>query len=73
MSNKPQVKVRGMKQDLDKKEKNEKPTRSNFLLTINTNQQIEKENIDRTTESKRVSLENTVISCRIHFRHINRI
>ena len=46
MSNKPQVKVRGMKQDLDKKEKNEKPKRSNFLLTINTNQMIEKENID---------------------------
>ena len=50
MSNKPQVKVRGMKQDLDKTQKNEKPKRSQFLLTINTNQMIEKENIDNDIE-----------------------
>ena len=46
----PIVKVRGMKQDLTKTEKNEKPKRSNFLLTISTNQQIEKENIDNDIE-----------------------
>ena len=50
MSKPPQVKVRGMKQDLNKTEKNEKPKRSSFLLTINTNQQIEKEHIDNDIE-----------------------
>ena len=49
MSNIP-IKIRGMKQDLTKTEKNEKPKRSNFLLTISTNQQIEKENIDNDIE-----------------------
>ena len=47
---KPIVKVKGNIQNLEKKEKNEKPKRSNFLLTINTNQQIEKENIDNDIE-----------------------
>ena len=49
MSNIP-IKIRGMKQDLNKTEKNEKPKRSNFLLTISTNQQIEKENLDNDIE-----------------------
>jgi len=49
MSNIP-IKIRGMKQDLTKTEKNEKPKRSNFLLTISTNQQIEKENLDNDIE-----------------------
>ncbi len=43
MSNKPQIKIKGKIQDMNKKEKNVKPKHSNFLLTINTNQQY-KEN-----------------------------
>ncbi len=43
MSNKPQIKIKGKVQDMNKKEKNVKPKHSNFLLTINTNQQY-KEN-----------------------------
>ena len=39
MSNKPQKKIKGKVQDMNKKEKNIKPKHSNFLLTINTNQQ----------------------------------
>ena len=39
MSNKPTIKIKGAVQDLQKKEKNKKPSNSNFLLTINTNQQ----------------------------------
>jgi len=42
-NNKPLIKVKGKIQDLNKKEKNIKPKQSNFLLTINTNQQF-KEN-----------------------------
>ena len=45
MSKAPIVKVKGNIQNLEKIEKNEKPKRSNFLLTINMNQAIEKENI----------------------------
>jgi hypothetical protein len=43
MSNKPNIKIKGKIQDMNKKEKNVKPKHSNFLLTINTNQQY-KEN-----------------------------
>lgn len=39
MSNKPEIKIKGKVQDLQKKEKNIKPKQSNFLLTINTNMQ----------------------------------
>jgi hypothetical protein len=39
MSNKPQIKIKGKIQDMNKKQKNVKPKHSNFLLTINTNQQ----------------------------------
>ena len=39
MSNKPIIKIKGAVQDLQKKVKNKKPSNSNFLLTINTNQQ----------------------------------
>ena len=46
----PIAKVRGMKQDLDKKEKNEKPKHSSFLLTINTNQKPDVENIQNDME-----------------------
>ena len=35
----PDIKVKGKIQNLDKEEKNKKPIHSNFLLTINTNQQ----------------------------------
>ena len=47
---KPLIKVKGNIQNLEKIEKNEKPKRSQFLLTINTNQAIEKENIDNDIE-----------------------
>jgi hypothetical protein len=40
---KPLIKVRGKRQDLQKKEKNAKPRYSNFHLTINTNQQFKKD------------------------------
>ena len=33
------IKVKGRIQDLEKKEKNKKPIHSNFLITVNTNQQ----------------------------------
>ena len=39
MSQKPQIKIKGNIQDMKKKDKNIKPKHSNFLLTINTNQQ----------------------------------
>jgi hypothetical protein len=35
----PDIKVKGKIQNLEKEEKNKKPIHSNFLLTINTNQQ----------------------------------
>ena len=38
-NNKPEIKIKGKIQDMNKKEKNIKPKQSNFLLTINTNQQ----------------------------------
>ena len=37
--NKPNIKVRGKVQELGKVVKNDQPRRSNFLLTVNTNQQ----------------------------------
>jgi hypothetical protein len=40
MSNKPLIKVKGKVQDLNKTIKNIKPKQSNFLLTLNTNQQF---------------------------------
>ena len=39
MSNKPEIKIKGKVQDMTKKEKNVKTKQTNFLLTINTNQQ----------------------------------
>ena len=44
MSNsKPEIKIKGKVQNMEKKEKNIKPKVSNFLLTINTNQQYKPE------------------------------
>ena len=43
MSNKPLIKVKGKIQDLKKVEKNVKPKQSNFLLTLNTNQQFKED------------------------------
>ena len=43
MSNKPILKIKGKIQNLYKKEKNIRPKQSNFLLTINTNQQYKDE------------------------------
>ena len=42
-NNKPTIKIKGNIQDMTKKDKNVKTKHSNFLLTINTNQQY-KEN-----------------------------
>jgi hypothetical protein len=38
-NNKPEIKIKGKIQDMNKQVKNIKPKQSNFLLTINTNQQ----------------------------------
>ena len=43
MSNKPLIKVKGNIQDLKKTIKNVKPKQSNFLLTLNTNQQFKED------------------------------
>ena len=49
---KPIIKVKGKVQDMNKKIKNKKPLTSNFLLTINTNQQYKDndENLENDTE-----------------------
>jgi hypothetical protein len=39
MSNKPEIKIKGKVQNLEKVIKNVKPKQTNFLLTINSNQQ----------------------------------
>ena len=44
MNNKPTIKVRGKVQELGKVVKNHQPRRSNFLLTVNTNQQYRNDN-----------------------------
>ena len=41
--NKPTIKIKGKVQDMTKKERNIKPKQSNFLLTINTNQQYKED------------------------------
>ena len=46
MSNKPEIKIKGKVQDMTKKEKNVKPKQTNFLLTINTNQQYKDDDKD---------------------------
>ena len=43
MSNKPLIKVKGEVQDLQKTKTNIKPKQSNFLLTLNTNQQFKED------------------------------
>ena len=45
MSNKPNIKIKGNIQDMKKKEKNIKPKHSNFLSTINTNQQYKDDDV----------------------------
>ena len=42
-NNKPLIKVKGNIQDLKKTIKNVKPKQSNFLLTLNTNQQFKED------------------------------
>jgi hypothetical protein len=51
-NNKPEIKIKGKIQDMAKKEKNIKPKQSNFLLTINTNQQYkdDDEHLDNDIE-----------------------
>ena len=47
MSNKkPEIKIKGKVQNMTKKEKNIKPKQTNFLLTINTNQQYKEDDED---------------------------
>ena len=41
--NKPQIKITSRRQNLEKAEKNIKPTHSNFLITLNLNQQYHKD------------------------------
>ena len=41
--NKPTIKIKGKVQDMTKKERNIKPKKSNFLLTINTKQQYKED------------------------------
>jgi len=55
---KPVIKVKGKIQDMDKKIKNKKPLSSNFLLTINTNQQY-KDN-DENLENDIEIFDNTI-------------
>jgi len=40
---KPQIKIKGKVQNMTKKERNVKPKQTNFLLTINTNQQYKED------------------------------
>ena len=42
MTSKPQIKITSRRQNLHKQEQNEKPKHSNFLLTLNLNQQYHK-------------------------------
>ena len=59
MSNKkPTIKVKGVVQDLEKKEKNKKPLNSIFLLTINTNQQYK--NDDKGLQNDIEIFEDTI-------------
>ena len=46
MSNTPEIKIKGKVQDMTQKEKNVKPKQTNFLLTINTNQQYKDDDKD---------------------------
>lgn len=57
---KPEIKIKGKIQDLEKKEKNEKPKNSNFLLTINTNQQYKDD--DEHLKDDIEIFEKTVVS-----------
>ncbi len=45
-NNKPEIKIKGKVQNMTKKEKNIKPKQTNFLLTINTNQQYKEDDED---------------------------
>ena len=47
---KPVIKIKGKIQDMNKKEKNKAPLRSNFLLTINTNQRYPDEDPNLTSD-----------------------
>ena len=57
---KPVLKIKGKVQDLQKVEKNKKPMATNFLLTINTNQQYKEtdENLDNDIEIFETTINN---------------
>ena len=59
-NNKPVIKIKGAVQDLQKKVKNKKPMNSNFLLTINTNQQYK--DTDKGLENDIEVFEETIKS-----------
>ena len=50
MTSKPEIKITSRKQNLTKVEKNLKPKHSNFLLTINLNQQYHKDEHKKNLE-----------------------
>ena len=54
MTSKPAIKITSRKQNINKEEKNKKPIHSNFLITLNLNQQYHKDehkaNIDNDME-----------------------
>ena len=60
MSNKPLIKLSGRVQDLNKVIKNEKPKQTNYLLTINTNQQYKNndENLENDIEVFNDTIDN---------------
>ena len=43
MTSKPEIKITSRRQNLNRTEQNKKPTHSNFLITLNLNQQYHKE------------------------------
>ena len=61
---KPIIKVKGKVQDMNKKIKNKKPISSNFLLTINTNQQYKDD--DKDLENDIEVFDNTLKSILNH-------
>ena len=64
---KPIIKVKGKVQDMNKKIKNKKPISSNFLLTINTNQQNKDD--DKDLENDIEVFDNTLKSILNHIDH----
>ncbi len=58
--NKPQIKITSRKQNLKKVEKNIKPIHSNFLLTLNLNQQYHKDEHKANLEGHMTNFDDTI-------------